>query len=228
MPGYRHLVMFPRTRAIPDSTAQHWGAAGAGLGLALLVLGLVLAQATPALAHDQLRSEVPQDGSQLSEPPREVSLDFGVTVNVQLATVVVRDAAGSDRSVGRARARAGQVVQPLTGAGSPGTWRVDFRVVSSDGHPITGSYAFTVMQGAPTTAAPSAATAPPVPAPTDPDVATSPETLAAPAPALSASSGRSGPSDTSGTVSPLVLGLGVVSAAAVFAWRVRARRRPPA
>lgn len=121
------------------------------LAAAALAATAVLAVSAPAAAHDQLVSTDPADGSNVAAMPAEVTLTF----NAELLgdggnEVVVTDAAGASLADGPAVVDGVNLRQPLTGEGA-GAITVQWRAVSSDGHPISGEFAFT----APAAAAPT-------------------------------------------------------------------------
>lgn len=131
---------------------------------------IVLVSASPAAAHDELISSTPASGSQLSEAPAEISLTFSADVLTIGAAVIVADGAGRDWAVGEPTVQSGTVTVEL-GAGMPeGGYQIRWRVVSEDGHPISGLVPFTVGEAAPLTRTP-AATDTPESASTDPAVA---------------------------------------------------------
>ncbi|MFD6140203.1 copper resistance protein CopC [Promicromonospora sp. NPDC060271] len=117
-------------------------------GLAVAVVAL-FATAVPASAHDKLISSDPASGQRLAEAPAEVSLTFSADVLEMGAAVVVSDAAGTEW-VSAAPAVDGPVVTAVLDAGMPDAgYEIRWRVVSSDGHPISGVVPFTVGDGEP-------------------------------------------------------------------------------
>ena len=147
----------------------------------------LLAPAAPAAAHDTLEGSVPASGETLQAAPSEVRLDFsnrplGVGVEVR-----VSDAAGETWSEGAAEVVDRSVRQPLRAGAPAGAYTVVWRVVSSDSHPIEGTFGFTLAQGSTTPAASPAATA--SPSVSGPAIQTAePGATATPAPASSAPS----------------------------------------
>jgi methionine-rich copper-binding protein CopC len=119
-----------------------------GLLLVLLgALGLLVLPATPALAHTERVGVSPAPGSSTTGTVPAVEIDFSDEVLPGLARVVVRDARGRDHVAGRIAVLGGRVSARLEDIG-PGRYRVDYRVVADDGHPVTGSYRFRVTAGA--------------------------------------------------------------------------------
>lgn len=119
----------------------------AGLGV---LAGLLLASAAaPAFAHDELLGTDPAIDSVQETLPPELELTFsGVLLTGDGATeVVVTDAAGNDLTEGDPVLDGVRVTQALSGTAS-GEVHVAWRVVSSDGHPISGEYSFQVGDGA--------------------------------------------------------------------------------
>ncbi len=108
-----------------------------------LALVLLTAAAPAASAHDQLISTDPQDGAVLDTAPASVGLTFSEDVLDISTTVVV---AGPDGSVPVTAAVDGTTVTATLPDGLPdGAYTVTWRVVSSDGHPVQGSFGFTVQ-----------------------------------------------------------------------------------
>jgi methionine-rich copper-binding protein CopC len=160
------------------------------LGLGTAIAGLVLGPAPLAAAHTELLSTTPEDGATLQAVPATATLTFApVTPTVSGSTVTV----------------------PLTAAGA-GAYAVVYRVVSADGHPVSGRLGFTVA-GAATSSPSGAATATPSPAETTPTPAET--AAAAPSTGDDARDAATG-SRIAGAVA-IVLALGVV----VYAGRRR-------
>lgn len=133
--------------------------------LGALVGALLISTASPASAHDELLGTDPAAGATVAALPSEVVLTFsGVLLTGDGATqVVVTDAAGADLTAGDPVVDGVRVTQPLTGDAS-GAVQVAWRVVSSDGHPISGQFVFSVGESASTTPATTSPT-PTAPAP---------------------------------------------------------------
>ena len=180
------------------------------VGLLLGVLGLLVLPAAPALAHTEQVSVSPAPGSSTTGSVPAVEIDFSDEVLPGLACVVVRDARGRDHVAGRVAVLGGRVSARLEDIG-PGRYRVDYRVVADDGHPVTGSYRFRVA-AAPTggTGGPGGATA---------GTATSPTP-----PVAAAVAGRSADARNWGFPALLV---GVVVLSGAARWRVARRRVRP-
>ncbi|WP_406045875.1 copper resistance protein CopC [Micromonospora sp. NBC_00898] len=177
-------------------------------GAVLAAVMALLISATPAWAHNSLRAATPAQDARLTAPPTEITLEFVQRLDPTFTTIVLTDPARRKVPTGAPAVDgvngAVAIAQPL----GNGTYTVAYRVVSADGHPVQGSYQFTVAD--PTaTANPAAATATaPV---SDP---------ATPAPTTAAAS--SADVEKNGTV---VLIAGVVLAALVVTAGVLLRRR---
>jgi hypothetical protein len=85
-------------------------------------------------------------------PPTEVVLVLTQPVSASFATVTVTDGQGRSVSAGRARVSGATVTQPLREI-ADGRYAVAWRVVSADGHPVSGrgSFAVAVVNATPTT-----------------------------------------------------------------------------
>ena len=130
------------------------------LTAAALAAGLVLAApATPALAHNKLESAAPAEDSTLRTAPGQVRLTFTDRLSSLLTVVVTDEAKQKVPTAPPAVTRATATVR-FTAPLANGAYTVAYRVVSSDGHTVQGTYGFRVA--APT---PAGTTAAPTPAP---------------------------------------------------------------
>ncbi|MGC5173014.1 copper resistance CopC family protein [Microbacterium sp. DT81.1] len=136
----------------------------------LLGAGLTLAVATPAQAHDELVSSYPEAGSTITGSPAEITLSFSgeLIAGMQSAAVEVIAPDGQNIATDAPSEVGTSITQHLAPNPPAGLFTVRWKVVSSDGHPISGEYTYTV---APTDAVPSSpaatpSTAPQTPAPT--------------------------------------------------------------
>lgn len=102
---------------------------------------------TSASAHDTLVGSSPGDRDRLDDPPREIVLEFDATPMEVGAAIMVVDADGTDHRVGDPTVAAGQVRIELDRDLPEGGYEIRWRVVSSDGHPISGVVAFAVGDG---------------------------------------------------------------------------------
>lgn len=184
----RHL------RRLPDALA------------ALALAGVLLGTAGPVQAHDQLISSTPGAGEHFTNSPAEVTLTYSEDVLTIGALVLVTDMDGIDHVSGPVELADSRVTAPLEPALPSGSYDLKWRVVSADGHPISGIVPFTVGDGA---SSQSAALAEPTPT-ASPTVVAAVSTQAAP-----------------DVLRPALIGLaGAVLAVAVFLAFTRRRGRP--
>lgn len=122
---------------------------------ATVVLFLVfLFSAYPAAAHTYLISTDPASGATLDVVPRQVRLEFTEEVQLEFADATVSvDGGAAYGALSEMDGRTLVVnIPPGASAGqpedAPGLWEVGYRVTAGDGHPITGSYRFTVVSPA--------------------------------------------------------------------------------
>lgn len=127
------------------------------LALVSLLLTAGLVAAGPALAHDAAESSSPADGATVATAPAKVSITFNDTPLGLGSEVKVTDAAGTDWADGKVEIVDNVASQKLREGAPAGKYTVVWRVVSSDSHPIEGTFAFTA------TAAAAGATTAPVP-----------------------------------------------------------------
>jgi methionine-rich copper-binding protein CopC len=149
---------------------------------ALAAFGLILLAPAPAFAHDALEGSAPTSGATVASVPAEVRLDFSETPLGVGAEIRVTDPSGTNWSDGSPEVVDRSVHQKLRAGAPAGAYTVVWRVVSSDSHPIEGTFAFTATAAAPggASAAPGASEVPGI-VPSQPGTAQTP--AAAPAPA---------------------------------------------
>jgi copper resistance protein C len=157
---------------------------------------LLLTVASAAQAHSTLLTTTPGAAGQVASSPQEVVLTFNEMPRQRYTTVHVVGPDGSRRDSGSAQVINDTVHQALGGSRPAGTYTVDWRVISSDGHPVSGQFTYTA--GTAATALPAVVTPP----------------------------GDGGGSDSSSTVLIVVIVVVVVLACAAVAFFVIRRRRP--
>ncbi|MGK9464956.1 copper resistance CopC family protein (plasmid) [Streptomyces sp. G6] len=177
---------------------------------ALVVLAVTAPQAA---AHTELDSSSPGANAALSGLPPRVTLTFSDEMTQKYAKVAVTGPDGQSAGTGEPQVRGKSVSLPVDVRSPAGRYTVGYRVVSADGHPVSGSYTFTVRDvGGPS------------PSPRAAESADGPSSPAARR--TEAAEAAEEPSDTNTAV---LVGGGVLAlvAAAVggyTAWRKRARR----
>ncbi|WP_435199412.1 copper resistance CopC family protein [Janibacter sp. GS2] len=115
--------------------------AGALLGLVAL-LAVLVASASPASAHARLKSSSPADGSTLTAVPPEIALRFNEPIKDDLNEVSVKSGS-TDVTDGAVEVDGSSVYQPVKYSMKPGKYSVSYKVVSADGHPVSGTLSFT-------------------------------------------------------------------------------------
>ena len=117
----------------------------------------------PSTKHATLVSSEPAADSHLASPPTRVRLVYSEPIEGKLAkvTIVPATAAPIVLRAGADPRDVHAVIAPVDALG-PGSYKVEWRVVSADGHPVDGTFSFTV--GDTTVSAPAAPLTPPQPA----------------------------------------------------------------
>ncbi|MFF0306126.1 copper resistance protein CopC [Streptosporangium sp. NPDC004379] len=197
--------------------------------LAALVLGTAFA--SPALAHDALKSSSPAKNAEV-ESLDEVKLTF--TASVRFPAVVVRGPDDAAHQDGKPVAEGPTVTQKVKADLPPGRYVIAYRVVSSDGHPIEGEIPFTLKGSAPPSAEAQASPSPEASTPaadSAPPAATGPgtgetagATGAAETPAAAGEPASSG--GIPGWLWIVVGGLAGVGIGMLFSLRGKGRKQP--
>lgn len=162
---------------------------------------------TAASAHDELVGTTPASDATVGSPPAQVTLEFSGALQALGTQVLVSGPDGAQASQGAVELAGTTVTQPLSDDLPAGTYTVEWRATSADGHPLSGTFTFAVAAGA------SAATSPAEAVPADPV-------------RESASAGPTSPGP-SGVSAPMAwTAAGAVLAAAGVLGVRRIRRRP--
>jgi methionine-rich copper-binding protein CopC len=185
---------------------------------------LSVALAGPASAHDELVSSSPASGATVAAPTA-LTLTYSEALVSTGYRVVVRGPGGEvGGDVGLAGTR---LVDRFAGPLSAGAYDVLWRVVSADGHPISGRLSFTVRRAAtPSPSATATSSGPPATSSSTSSAAAGPPTSTSST--SSAASAPSAPSSGGGRNRLLTVGL-IAAVLAAGAALLGARRRggPP-
>ncbi|HEY0450469.1 copper resistance CopC family protein [Actinophytocola sp.] len=127
--------------------------------LALVVAVACLALvglATPAFAHNTLISSNPANQTTVPQSPPTVHLTFDEPVQdgTGLNTITVSGPGNTTWATGPVVVVGNVVSAPLHELGPAGDYRIAYRIVSADGHPVTGEVMFTLAtagKGSPAT-----------------------------------------------------------------------------
>jgi len=120
-----------------------------GVALGVLV-GVVMAMGwapSTVLAHAVLTHSTPHRGESLDQPPPRVQFDFNEPVEVSLGALRVFDSSGDRVDAGevvRAGGSGTKVAVALRSDLEDGLYTATYRVVSADGHPVSGGFSFAV------------------------------------------------------------------------------------
>jgi copper resistance protein C len=102
------------------------------------VVALIMISVSPAWAHTGLVSSDPADGAVLLVEPTQVLLQFNEDLLEKSANISIRDDAENVVGTGEVQADGGVVSMPWPANLPDGAYRIAYRVVSADGHPVTG------------------------------------------------------------------------------------------
>ena len=113
------------------------------LGLVCALGALLSALTSPASAHSLLLSSVPAAETVVAGPPA-VTLRFNNRIEKKLSRIRLVSPQGEPRALAvRTGGAVDTVEAPLPPLGA-GRYRVDWQVLSTDGHVVSGTFAFSV------------------------------------------------------------------------------------
>jgi len=105
----------------------------------------LLGLASEVQAHAMLDRAEPRVGNTVATAPREVTLWFTQKLEAAFSSITVTNAAGERVDSGKTRVSGSQMSVTIR-AGGPGTYRVNWRVLSVDTHTTEGNFTFQVGQ----------------------------------------------------------------------------------
>ncbi len=111
-------------------------------GLSIIILLLFLFP-TMASAHTKLVSSNPSNGQIITEPTKQITLEFEEALE-QLGTIKLYKA-GTATAVTNVQVKGNKLTADLPNGLENGDYKIEWKVVSEDGHPITGQIPFKVQ-----------------------------------------------------------------------------------
>ena len=114
--------------------------------VALAAIG-ALTVASPAFAHATLQDTTPSRGETVKTQPEAILFRFSERVEMNFSAVHIYDAGGKTVDDGRAvhpGGRSTEVSIGLDGKVPQGTYTATYRVISADGHPVSGGFVFSI------------------------------------------------------------------------------------
>lgn len=127
--------------------------------IAALVAVMALAGTPVASAHAARISADPADGASLAQGPQRVSATFNEQLQPEFAAMTVVGPDGNLWSSGDPQVQGAVITVGVRPLGPAGTYTVNYRVTSADGHPVSGSWSFRLTVAATGSPGPPAADA---------------------------------------------------------------------
>lgn len=195
---------------IPGRAAR---ASARSLVVPAAALAVLTVTAPQAAAHTELDSSSPGANATLSGLPPRVTLTFSDEMTQKYAKVALTGPDGKSAGTGDPQVQGKSVSLPVDVRSPAGRYTVGYRVVSADGHPVSGSYTFTVrdVDG-------------PSPSPRAAESADEPSSPAARKTEAAETAEEPSNTNTSVLVGGGVLALVAVAAGGYTVWRKRAGR----
>lgn len=129
------------------------------LAAGLLLIALAVSTAPVASAHAVRVATDPVDNAQLAQSPATVSATFNEVLQPQFAAMTVVGPDGNLWSAGDPKVDGAVISVGVRPLGPTGTYTVNYRVTSADGHPVSGSWSFRLTTAGTGTPGPPAAAA---------------------------------------------------------------------
>jgi copper resistance protein C len=109
---------------------------------------LTLLAAGPAAAHSVLLATSPVSSSRIASAPDVVVLTFNEMPRGEYSAIHIVGPDGARRDSGHVKVLNDTVSEALGGTRPAGLYTVDWRVISADGHPVSGQFTFTTTSQA--------------------------------------------------------------------------------
>lgn len=114
----------------------------AWLSALCVVMALMFGSAGVASAHSKLESSVPDNGAKVDAGPAKVSLTFNEALQESFAVLTVVGPDDHYWQNGDPVIKGATISVALRTLGPAGTYKVNYRVTSADGHPVEGQRTF--------------------------------------------------------------------------------------
>ncbi|WP_088071241.1 copper resistance CopC family protein [Gottfriedia luciferensis] len=111
-------------------------------GLAFIILLLFLFP-TMASAHTKLVSSNPSNGQVVTEPINQITIEFEEALE-KLGTVKLYKT-GAAATVANVSVKGNKLIADLPNSLENGDYKIEWKVISEDGHPVTGQIPFKVQ-----------------------------------------------------------------------------------
>jgi methionine-rich copper-binding protein CopC len=122
-----------------------------------------LSNAGVAAAHAARIASEPAEDASLSQAPPRVSATFNEEMQAQFAAMTVVGPDGNLWSTGEPTVEGAVISVAVRPLGPAGTYTVNYRATSADGHVVSGSWSFQLTAAGTGSAGPPADAAPPAP-----------------------------------------------------------------
>jgi methionine-rich copper-binding protein CopC len=140
------------TSALEDGMPAHSRGASRATKYARVATVVILTllpfalDAGQAQAHDKLVSTQPAGDSSITTGPPEIRLTFDKPVQTGFTEVEVTGPGSTYWAAGPPSVNGDTVTAPLRPLGPAGRYTIQYRIVSADGHPVSGQAGFTLAE----------------------------------------------------------------------------------
>lgn len=110
-----------------------------------ILAGAIFIWGTSVLAHSPLERTVPAHEALLAQAPANVALDFKGNIRLTQVTLKHSDQNEADLDLDGFNGFISDYTIPVPSMG-PGTYVIEWRGLSDDGHPMNGTFSFTVAE----------------------------------------------------------------------------------
>ncbi|MFY0616793.1 copper resistance CopC family protein [Shimia sp.] len=109
----------------------------------LALFALLASLASGALAHSRVDTTMPENGAVIADVPAEISFNFANDIRLTRVEMTHADHPSVQLDLGDQKSFDRSFTLPLEGMGG-GIYRIVWRGLGIDGHPMQGEFSFTV------------------------------------------------------------------------------------
>lgn len=110
----------------------------------ILLAGIMALAATGATAHSPLNATTPANEATIAAAPTELTLDFKGEIRLTKVSITHAPHDSVDLDLSGTKGFISDYTLPMKGMGN-GAYVIDWRGLGKDGHPMKGSFTFTVQ-----------------------------------------------------------------------------------
>ncbi|WP_335715047.1 copper resistance CopC family protein [Neobacillus drentensis] len=112
--------------------------------ISLIASMLFFLLGTTVFAHSHLESSSPKNGEVLTQPLKEIALTFETTLE-STSTFTLEDSKGTSIPLSKVSIEGNKLIGTLNNELANGGYKIHWKIIGTDGHPLEGDISFSVQ-----------------------------------------------------------------------------------